>query len=636
MTRFLVAAALAVTAAGLVHVFRNRLLAPLLPRLVAELRRRFGAAADIRSVSLDERWHLVLEGVRIPLPRGVQVEVEHAVIGNVLAAGLPGGLQAARVREARGTVALVGDELPLSSLALPFIYRLDAGETHHPVQGTLEVRDGTWGHRRDERPGTPYVNVDMHVTAGLMGWTVEQARVLAGDAMVELEGHGAPEAAVNLRGRFMGVAAPLIEHLLAVFDPTLEVTVPADLQVSGLVEKVGGDALKVRAEAATAASSLVADVTLDEDRVIAGKLTGKLALADAVRLGVPTSGVHPLPNGEVMLDAKVQGSLNDPTLSGTAFLAALELATGEPGVAPVLRFFDVSAPFELTRDRLSLNGLSANGVSGKLMATSAVQLGIWPIQHESDVRWEGVRLEQIPTGPGAHGIGALVRGASAGQARLLGQGGDLELLTAEGEITIDDPEYLFVKRLEGTLSGYGLPVPATHGTGPCRAKLALSNGLLDVTGIRGTLAGLSFAGDVRARLDRQVSGRLTVTVEPAYLKQGGALAAGAGLGPLDVPLLIGGTVSEPEVKVDMAKAIGGFLKGKSMGDVMGALGNMLGGVKPVTPPKPEAESELDQMLGKILAGGPDAERLMDKLIATGISPEDVRTMLADYRRRRGL
>ena len=53
--------------------------------------------------------------------------------------------------------------------------------------------------------------------------------------------------------------------------------------------------------------------------------------------------------------------------------------------------------------------------------------------------------------------------------------------------------------------------------------------MLDVTGIAGALQGLSFAGDVRARLDRAVSGRLTITLEPSYLAQGGALAMGAGI-----------------------------------------------------------------------------------------------------------
>ena len=641
MTRLLVAAAMAATAAGLVHVFRNRLLAPILPRVIAELRRRFGDGADVRSATLDERWNLVLEGVRVPLPAGILVEVEHAVISGVLALSLPGGLANVRVREARGLVALVGDEHALAALALPFVYRLDAGETRHPLQGTLEVRDGTWAHRRDDRPSTPYLNADVHVTAGADYWMLDGGRIGAGDAQLELEAHGSAAREWSLRARFMGVGTGLLEHVLALVDPTLEVELPAGLQLTGLLERAAGGPVKLRAEAATAGSSVVADLQLGAERELSGKLTGKVALAEVARAphGHATTGLHPLPTGELMLDARVSGLLTDPSLSGTAFLAALELATGDPATSPVLRFFDVSMPFDLSTDRLAVRGLTANAVAGKLMATSAVQFGIWPVQHDSELRWEGVRLEQLPTGAGgAHALNALIRGASTGHARVYGQGGDLELLTAEGEIQIDEPDYLFLRRLEQTLSGYGLPVPPTHGTAPCRARLALSQGMLDVTGIAGSLQGLSFAGDVRARLDRAVSGRLTIRLEPSYLAKGGALAMGAGLGPLDVPLTISGSLPDPQITVDVAKAIGGFLRGKGMANMVGALGNMLSGPRPaVAPaPAPPVESERDRLLGGILAGGPEADRLMDRLIATGVSPDEVRDMLADYRRRRGL
>lgn len=640
MTRLLVAAALAATTAGLVHVFRNRILAQVMPRLLAALRKTFGAAADVRSATLDDRWNLVLEGVRLPLPGGVLIDIESATLTGILGLTRPGGSAGVRLREARGLIVLVGDALPLSALTLPFQFRQDAGTVTHLVEGTLEVREGTWAHRRDDRPHTPYLHVDAHVRFGPQGWTVDHGRLLAGDAVVEGEGQGRPDGTWSAKARFMSVTTPVLEHVLALFDPAVDWRLPADLTLSGLVERGVAGALQLRAEAATAGSSVVADGTYSADEELSGKLSGKLGMAELLGLArVSSEGVHALPDGELMLDARLCGTRGDPSLAGTAFLAALGVSAGDPAVKPVFRFFDVSIPFEVSRDRLKISGLTANAVNGRLTATSAMQFGTWPLQHESELAWDGVRLEQIPTGPdGAHALNALLRGASSGAVRVLGQGGDPELLTAEGDLTLHEPEFLFLRRLETTLSGYGLPMPPLTGIAPCRARLSLASGALDVTGIRGALSGLSFAGDVRARLDGRMSGRLTVTLEPAYLAQGGALSLGAGLGPLDVPLTIAGTLAEPQIAVDIGKAIGGFLKGKSMSNMVGALGNILQSSRPAGPPKLLAapqESELDGMLGRILQGGPEAERLTERLIETGISPDEVRDMLADYRRRRG-
>lgn len=635
MTRLLVAAALAATAAGLVHVFRNRLLAGLVPRLVAELRRRFGDGADVRSATLDERWNLRLEGVRLPLPRGVLIEIESATVSGIPGLPLPGGSSGLRVREARGLVCLVGDELPLSSLALPFVYRLDPGQTHHAVQGQVEVREGNWAHQRDDRPGTPYLNIDLHLAADAQGWTVEHGRVLTGDAVIEVSGHGPPTGAWNVRARFMGLTASLLEHLVALADPAAEWGLPEEIQVTGLFEQVAGGPTHVRAEVSTPASSLVVEAHRSADAELSGKLTGKLAVAETVALGLFGQGLHPLPNGEIMLDAALAGTTGEPGLAGTAFVASLEISAGGPADHPVYRFFDVSIPFKLSRDELVVTGLTASAVNGKLRADSTVEFGIWPVQHASDVHWDGVRVEQLPTGPqGEHALDALLRAATSGRVRLVGEGSDLELLTAEGEVQLDEPDFLFLRRLESTLSGYGLPLPPTHGTVSCRAKLAVSGGAIDVTGIEGALEGLTFSGDVRVRFDGALSGRLNVTLAPEFLVQSPVLGAGAELGPVDLPVTIGGTLADPAVGVDVAKAVGGLLRGKGVSNVVGAIGNILQSQPPAPAVAPPGD-DLDGMLGKILEGGEEAEHLMDRLAATGISPDEVRNLVADYRRRHG-
>lgn len=634
MTRLLLAAALAATAAGLVHVFRNRLFAGLMPRLVAELRQRFGDAADVRAATLDEHWNLQLEGVRLPLPRGLLIEIESATVAGILRLSLPGGLAGLRVREARGLVCLVGDDLPFSALALPFVYRLDPGETHHAIQGQVEVREGTWAHRRDDRPGTPYLNIDLHLTAGLEGWTADHGRVLAGDAVIELEGHGPPTGAWNARARFMGMSAPLVEHLVALYDPGSEWTPPAEISITGLCEKVANGPLRFHAEASTPGSSVAVDAHRSVDGELSGKLTGKLGLAEVVAQGLFSGGPAPLPNGEVMLDAALGGTVGQPTLSGTAFVAALEIAAGPPTGHPIYRFFDVSAPFKLSRDTLEITGLAAGTVSGRLLATSTVEFGIWPIQHDSQVRWEGVRVEELPTGPsGEHALDALLRAVTTGRAHVVGQGGDLDLLIADGEVTLEEPDFLFLRRLEPTLAGYGLPLPPTLSTAPCQAKLAVSGGALDLTEIRGALQGLSFTGEVRARFDCALSGRLLLTLAPGFLAESPLRGAGAGLGPVDVPVTLGGTLAAPAVSVDVAKAVGGLLRGKGVTGVVGAIGNIMQAARPEDPAPQGAD--MDRMLGAILEGGAEADRLMDRLIATGISPDEVRNLLADYHRRHG-
>ena len=638
MTRLLIAAALAATTAGLVHVFRNRLLESFLPRLIAALRKRFGDAADVRAARLDERWQLVLEGVRIPLPHGFVLEIESALVAGILGLSLPGGFSGLRVLEARGSLSLVGDALPLAALMLPIVYRADPAKMARPVCGNIEIREGTWAHRRDDLGGTPYLSIDLHLTAGADGWGITHGRVLAGGAEVEVEASGADSATV--RARFAGVDAALADHLFALAEPAGEWTLPRDLAASGLFERTAAGPMHLHAEVHTARSSVVLDLRLADDGGLSGKVTGKLSIAEVLDHDLLPDGVRPLPNGELMFEAELDGSFAAPGCAGKAFIAALEIAAGSPTVVPTYRFFDVSAPFRLKGQELVLTGATANAASGKLTLSSTVEFGIWPVQHASEIAWDGVRIEQVPTAPGQRALETLLCGAIAGHVRLVGQGGDLDLASAVGEVTLTDPDFRFLRKAESALSQFGLPAPSTHGVGPCTARLAVTGGALQLDEIRGRLAGLSFAGGIAVRFDATIAGRLDVTLEPEYLVQSRTFGAGAGLGPVTVPMDLAGTLSAPDIAIDFAGAIGGLLRGKSVSNVVGAIGNMLSApaasTPPTTPPsRPQADPETDAMLEHILAGGEDADRLMDRLISTGVTPDQVRTMLADYRRRRG-
>lgn len=598
MTRLLVAAAMAAAAVGLVHVFRNRVLAGLLPRLVDALRRRFGPAADVQQATLDERWNLELEGVRLPLPRGVIVEVETARVTGLLTLGW-------RVTEARGTLTLVGDETPLAALALPFCFCADA-EAPLPVHGRVEIREGTWAHRRDDLKGTPYVNADLEVSGGLAGFAIRGGRVHLGEGVLHVRAE-LPFASGELRAE--PLPRSVVEHLVALADPTLELPLPADLALSGTLTREPGAAWKLNADATATATAVTLDATLSTEGELSGDLSGSTTLAQLKALGYVPEGA-----GEVRAVALVSGSLADPVLDGTATCPELEVR-GQ-------RVLDLKAPFRLHASELVVSGATARVLDGAVTASSTVEFGIWPVQHASEVSFE--RL--LVTGP--------LSAAVSGRARVVGQGGDPELVTAEGEVALEDPDYRFIRRAESALAGFGLPLPPTRGEGPARAQVAVSNGVLKLTQIAGGVPGVAFRGEASVRPDGRIGGRLTLRPEAAYLAQSRMLGAGAALPAVEVPVSLAGTVADPVVQVDIAGALGGILRGGGVAGVVGAVGAFLQ-KETARAGLPRRGPEMDALIARILEGGAEADQLMDRLIDSGITPDEVRELIADYRRRTG-
>jgi hypothetical protein len=623
---------LAVGLLGLAHVFRDALVARLLPLARERLRRRFGDGTELAGARVDAGWTLTVTGLRVPLEGGVLVEVEEARIARVLAAVLPGGLARVRVLDAKGHVVWVGDEGPFSSFTVPVTYVSAGASAAHPVDGRVEVASAAWAHRREELGAPPAVIAEAGLVAGPGGVRLSAARVHLGDTVVEGEAGTDPGGGVAARATVRQLAVPVLDHLIALIDPAFESRWPAGVAVEGECERVPGGAVRVRARVSTAESALTADLEVAADRELTGRLTGKLAMVDALAMGLFPSGLRPLPSGEMMLDARFEGTTGAPVVAGTAFTPAAELAAGPVREFPVYRFADSTVTFRLEREKLAWKDLSTKGSSGTVTGSGSVDFGIWPARHETDVSWEGVRVEQIPTGPGGeHALTGLLRAAATGRAHVAGEGGDLDLLRADGEMMLEEPEYQFLRKAEPALAGYGLPAPSWKGTGPCRCRIVVADQRLEISDIAGRLDGLAFSGRMVIALDGAVSGRLTITLEPSYLKRSKTLAVGAVLGPVDVPVSITGTLTSPTVSVDVAEAIGGLLGRSRMGSAVAQAARQLFKTEEVV----DAVLDLDDVFERILSGDDEADRLVDRLVASGMTEDELKEKLADYRRRRG-
>lgn len=380
----------------------------------------------------------------------------------------------------------------------------------------------------------------------------------------------------------------------------------------------------------TASSRLDGKVRLDGEGELKGtRLEGYLDPAD-LRVLLPARFPFALDIPEAIdLEVKVAGSLAAPRCDLRVGLESLRLGGDSPR-ATELR--DLALDATATPDALQVRRLEAGLGVGKVTLAGKLDLAEDPVAYEGEVEVRKLLLDQLPTDSrGTRGLRHLIRGSLFGDARFRGRGRDLAALVAEGDVELRVPQYIFL-RDAGENAGLGaLPI---KGKGPATAHFSLRDERVSVVDLRIAVDRLRAAGDIEVGLHRDLAGRLVAEVEPSLLAKSPLLSIpAAALGTVRVPIDLGGTAEEPVVNADFAGVIGGLMGRTVTGRVMKGAADSLWSTFAREGVKPGRDT--DAILETILAGGPEGEATLERLMDTGISHEEVEELLDDYYSRRG-
>ncbi|HSW04606.1 AsmA family protein [Aquabacterium sp.] len=159
---------------------------------------------------------------------------------------------------------------------------------------------------------------------------------------------------------------------------------------------------------------------------LSGRLTGaRLALPDlgpafgAPAPGTPPAAKPPRPAGRVLPHRE----LDLPSLRMMSADVQVKLAMVDVGTALIAPLSPLQVQVRLEGGVLSLKDLQASSAGGDVRGDLSVDAGKEPPQWRADLRWAGVRLEQLVKLKNPRGGGQpYVSGQLAGHARLQGQG----------------------------------------------------------------------------------------------------------------------------------------------------------------------------------------------------------------------
>ncbi|MBI4865127.1 MAG: hypothetical protein HY815_33440 [Candidatus Riflebacteria bacterium] len=631
------------------HVYRNEILARLRPSLVRWARSRWAGDLEVVSIQLGRDLSVVVRGVRFSLAGGQALEIREARVGGVLAA------LGAWDRWSLDLLFLDGSVCGATgstSFVVPISFTGErSGAPARLIRGRIEVRQGFVGHPAVGRDKPPTFDLMGTLQIGPGGFRLCDCSALWGDVTVSGEASGPVSPGregIRAMARADRLDPAMLEHLLGLAAPGLEVRaarageprsarweLPLDLTAGGTVERTPEGTWRLEARLVTASSELLlAGVRDAAGRLDGSRLTGRLSFADAAASGVLATAMRPLDPGVMSLDTRIEGQVDSPVLSGSAFAASLQV--GVPGSTdrPCYPFGETTVRFQVGRHHLEWRDLTSEAFDGTLTGHGTIDLTADPAVHESHVTFDGTRLEQVPTrADGTRDLARLLRGRAFGTVHLTGRGPDLALIDGQGSCRLDQAECLFLRQLEAKLADYGLPGLPVGCTAPGKCRLLFADGWVRFLEVELTLDGARIVGDAGLSWTGDVDGQLEVALAREYLARSSLLAVPAALArSVTIPVTLSGTVGRVRAEADLVTTLGRALGETKLGSaVRGVLEKLL---RPDTADPSGTDMELDRILERILAGGPDAQRLMDELIDSGYTEEQLREMLGDLRRRK--
>jgi hypothetical protein len=130
--------------------------------------------------------------------------------------------------------------------------------------------------------------------------------------------------------------------------------------------------LTVRAETSRSALALE-PVAIERSRITGGRLHGSLAIAEALAVGLFPSDVRPRGEGEILVDAAIEGPLEAPVLRGRLASPRILLEIASRPEAPPFPCLDVDARAVATKESLRFDEIRFRAFGGtcRLVATFA-------------------------------------------------------------------------------------------------------------------------------------------------------------------------------------------------------------------------------------------------------------------------
>ncbi len=341
----------------------------------------------------------------------------------------------------------------------------------------------------------------------------------------------------------------------------------------------------------TPRSALLFQLTLGAAGELLGStLRGSLAAADALALGLaslPSEPVRLGPAAVFVLDLRLAGTLARPGAAGRVTSARASFDLGD---SLTLALEDISVLLDVDPDRIAWQRLTGRFCGGTFSSSGRIALGAGGSALRADVAWRGVRVQDLPTGAlGERALATVLRGVSSGELRFERRGLPGQGLGARGRVTIAQPAYRFARSLAPALARYGLPPIRTRGEGPLVATVRLDGGEILVEPLTAAVEAAELDGALRLGLDGRLLGRVRVHVHERYLAGSPILAVPAALmGKVTIPVDLGGTLDDPELRTDALEILDGLLARRGRPGVGGAVRGVLESLRNVTRPAAQA------------------------------------------------
>jgi hypothetical protein len=520
-------------------------------RITKEVQSLLGAEAEVTHVAVDTKWRLVLAAKNLTIPGGLKLDVSEARIRGL---GRPDDL----------VVESIDGALAWRGLRASVSYRANEKPTA-PLDGSLTARGATW------REGAPPFDFEGTLRVAKNDYTLKATKVTCDGAtgQGELAGTDGPPR-TTLKAEKIG--APLLGHLVALIVPKREHEIPAKSVSEGTLEIAPDFTRKLDLRLMTVASDVLLAARISPAGELAGsKVTGTLSFADALEAKIFTTRIRPKPVHAAALDLGLRGTTDAPVLAGMVGAARVEVEAG--GLA--IEATDAASAIELDARGLRWGELEANALGGRLRGSGVIDAR----GHSSEVRVEGVRVQDLPVGISD----PLLLGFVTGVLTLRGKGDATESLEGEGQLEVREPEYRFLRQASESLRPFGLPDLPTRGSEPFRSRIIFGGGRVTFREIQGRVDGMRFEGSIDVYWSRRLSGTILVHLEQRYLSRSVVLALPSIFtGQLSVPLEISGQVGTPTYTADLVGTLGRLVTGNSVtgaitGLVDGVLGNLLGG-----------------------------------------------------------
>ncbi|APR81204.1 Hypothetical protein A7982_06551 [Minicystis rosea] len=400
---------------------------------------------------------------------------------------------------------------------------------------------------------------------------------------------GVPIAALSLSDGGVGVLSALASlagiPVRAAREPTpsFGFHVPPDLAFSGEImirpDFAAGGAFTVT----TPRSELHLRFTLTAGGALVGStLRGRIAADDALTLGLLPGPVRPRPPAVLELDGRLGGTFTRPTLTGRVESRHAILDVFTDPERPSFVVEDISALLDLSPDRLTWQRLAGRFYGGTFASSGRVGFGD-AAGLDATLSWSAVRVEALPThAVGESLIASVIQGAATGELHFTRHDFGEAPLTARGAVVIAEPRYLITRMLAEPLAGLGLPRLRSRGRGPLRALVRLDRDEIFVDALEAAVEGIELSGDVRLGLDGRLGGRVVAHLLASYLAESPVLAIPAAFAErVTVPVDLGGTVLDPEIRTDGLAILEGLLVENRVGDAMNrVLDDIFGAARP--------------------------------------------------------